>query len=168
MSSRIRPLIVATLLAFVAVQAGAGDLGAFGDWFGEFHDEEGGPVCSMWSSPLKQEGDYAKRGSVFVFVTHRPASRRLGEVFIETGYDYRKDSAVKVAIGGYRFELLTSGSTAWALNEAEQRKLVAAMRAGAEMVVEGVSSRATETRDTYSLRGFSAGLKAISGACAVN
>ena len=40
-------------------------------------------------------------------------------------------------------------------------------RAGAEMVVTGTSWRGTETRDTYSLSGFSAAHKAISTACRV-
>ena len=107
--------IIAALSLLAAGAATAADLGRFGDWFAESHEEGGATVCSMWSTPAKSEGDYQQRGSVFVFVTHRPAAERVGEVFVETGYDYRKDSEVKVTIGGNRFTLLTSGSTAWTL-----------------------------------------------------
>lgn len=147
--------------------ATAEDLGSFGAWFAESHEEGGAPVCSMWSTPESSEGDYDKRGPVFVFVTHRPRSERIGEVFIETGYDYLEDSEVKVIIGGASFRLLTSGSTAWTLNQGDERRLVAAMRAGAHLVIEGTSARGTKTRDTYSLIGFTAANKAINEACGV-
>ena len=155
------------LLSVLVASAPAEDFGPFGVWFGESHKEGESLVCSMWSAPQKQEGKFTKRGAVFVFVTHRPAAKRVGEVFVETGYTFKNDSDVKVVIGRRRFVLLTSGSTAWALNDGDERKLVAAMRAGAEMLVTGTSSRGTETRDSYSLKGFSAAHKAISLACRV-
>ena len=158
---------LATVLTALAATAPAADLGSFGAWFAESHSEAGAPVCSMWSTPQQQEGEYSKRGAVFLFVTHRPAAGRVGEVFVETGYAYKEKSEVRVVIGGYRFTLLTSGTTAWALNETDERKLVAAMRAGATMQVTGTSWRGTETRDTYSLEGFTAAYKSIARACGV-
>jgi hypothetical protein len=44
--------------------------------------------------------------------------------------------------------------------------MVAAMRAGAQAVVTGVSSRGTTTIDTFSLMGFTAALDAARAACA--
>ena len=167
MSGLMRKILPAALVMVCAAGASGKDFGPFGAWFAESHKEGDAVVCSMWSTPGKQEGEFSKRGDVFVFVTHRPASGRVGEVFVETGYEYRKGSEVQVAIGGYRFVLLTSGSTAWALSETDEPKLVSAMRAGAEMLVTGTSWRGTETRDTYSLSGFSAAHKAISTACRV-
>ncbi len=167
MSRATSALIAALAMSVAVINAGAADYGPFGAWSGESHDEGGAPVCSMWSSPEKQEGKFSKRGPVFVFVTHRPAAKRVGEIFIETGYEYRKGSEVQVAIGGYRFVLLTSGSTAWALNAKDERKLLAAMRAGSRMLVTGTSWRGTETRDSYSLSGFTRAYKTISKACGV-
>ena len=43
--------------------------------------------------------------------------------------------------------------------------MVKAMRAAKEMEVRGVSKRGTNTRDTYSLFGFTAAHKAIGEAC---
>ena len=39
------------------------------------------------------------------------------------------------------------------------------MRAGANMIVRGKSWRGTNTKDTYSLLGFTAALRAINKAC---
>jgi hypothetical protein len=41
------------------------------------------------------------------------------------------------------------------------------MRAGRTMIVKGVSSKDTETTDTYSLLGFTAAHNAINDACNV-
>jgi hypothetical protein len=39
------------------------------------------------------------------------------------------------------------------------------MRKGDKMIVHGESSRGTQTKDTYSLKGFSQAYKAISAKC---
>lgn len=39
------------------------------------------------------------------------------------------------------------------------------MKAGRTMIVRGTSTRGTATTDTYSLTGFTAGMKAIDEAC---
>ena len=48
---------------------------------------------------------------------------------------------------------------------AADRAIVAAMKAGRQMIVRGTSTRGTLTTDTYSLSGFSAALAAIDKAC---
>ena len=75
---------------------------------------------------------------------------------IIAGYPYRDGSTVEVSIDGdQRFTLYTGGENAWSYPE-DQAQLIAAMRAGIDMVVKGTSSRGTLTTDTYSLRGFTA------------
>ena len=44
-------------------------------------------------------------------------------------------------------------------------KLVDAMKKGQRMIVRGVSSKGTETKDTYSLSGFMSAYKAINAKC---
>lgn len=157
-------LALGVLLASPA--AAARDLGHFGHWFAETHAEKHGTVCSMWSRPLKEQGDYSRRGKVFAFVSDHPARRRFDEFFIETGYTYRKGSEVTARIDGNKsYKMLTAGSTAWALSRAEAARIIRAMRSGRKMVVVGTSSRGTRTTDTYSLKGFTAAHDAIAKAC---
>ena len=54
---------------------------------------------------------------------------------------------------------------AWVEVKADEKRLVAAMRRGSQMTVEGISERGTTTTDTYSLAGVSAALARIDRAC---
>ena len=63
-----------------------------------------------------------------------------------------------VDIDGQKFTMFTKKDGAWMANPAEERKLVAAMKAGREMVVSGVSARGTQTTYTYSLSGVTAAI----------
>jgi invasion protein IalB len=135
------------------------------DWSAFRYKEDGENVCYMASSPKKAEGDYTQRGDVFAIVTHRPASNRIGEISINAGYTYKKDSSVRLKIGSKNWDLFTDGSSAWAPSAQDDKAIVKAMRAGSSMVVKGTSSRGTLTTDTYSLLGFSKALGAIDKAC---
>ena len=43
--------------------------------------------------------------------------------------------------------------------------MVALMKSGDRMIVDGVSAKGTKTKDTYSLKGFTGAYKAISAKC---
>jgi hypothetical protein len=118
----------------------------------------------MISGPKRSEGKYSRRDPTYVHVTHRTAAGTRDVVSITAGYTYRPESSVTVTIGDEKFTLFTKEGAAWT-DDATDRKLVAAMRQGSRMTVQGVSSRGTETTDTYSLSGFSAAYDAISKAC---
>ena len=160
-------LAVLALSAVLSIGAFAADktLGTFNVWSAMTFDEDNEVVCMMWSQPERSEGDYTKRGEIFVFVTHRPAGKEMNKVSFETGYTFKESSEVKVTIDGQSFTLYTDGSTAWGRDDGDDGRMVKAMRAGRKMIMEGVSSRGTETRDTYSLSGFTAAHNAINKAC---
>jgi hypothetical protein len=140
-------------------------LGTFKIWSAMSFTEDKDIVCMMWSQPEKAEGDYKKRGEIFVFVTHRPKGREMNKVSFETGYTFKESSEVRVTIDGKSYTLSTDGSTAWSNDAKDDSRMVKAMRAGQKMIMEGTSSRGTKTRDTYSLSGFSAAHDAINKAC---
>lgn len=140
-------------------------LGTFKVWSAMTFNEDDKTVCMMWSQPEKAEGDYKKRGEVFVFVTHRPGDREMNKVSFETGYTFKESSEVRVSIDGTAYTLYTEGSTAWSYDVKDDVRMVNAMRAGRTMIMEGTSSRGTKTRDTYSLSGFTAAHNTINKAC---
>ncbi len=154
-----------TVLVASSVAAEQRSIGTFRDW-SAFTDTVGGnKVCYAGSLPKKQEGDYTRRGDTYILVTHRPADAVVGEVSVEAGYSYQRGSEATATIDGRSFQLFTEGGNAWAYDEAADREMVRAMRAGAEMVIKGTSSRGTLTSDTYSLFGFTAAYKAITDEC---
>lgn len=168
---RTAVVALAALAAFALpalAQEEVTDLGTFKDWNARSYKDGGGKlVCTMYSVPKTSEGDYTNRGEVYVFVTHRPAHNRVDEVSVDIGYTFKKGAPVNVIISGTTFELFSDRSTAWTRDSKSDRTLVRAMRAGADMIVQGVSSRGTRTTDTYSLSGFTAAHNAISNACKV-
>lgn len=158
----------AVVMAVLAVAPAANAqevLGTFDAWTAFTDNVSGKQICYIGSKPKKAEGKYTKRDDVFMLVTHRPAEKVVGEVSVEAGYTYKVGSAPSVTIGESNFALFSKGTNAWAKDSTADKQLVAAMKAGAEMVIKGTSSRGTLTTDTYSLSGFTAAYNAITKAC---
>ena len=160
-------LVVIPMLVWVAAAAAENEiLGVYKSWIAQSYSQGQQTVCMLWSQPESSEGDYTRRGDIYMFLSHRPAEQRRNEIRFEAGYDFKGESTVVVTIDSESFTLATDTSTAWLTNSRDEEAMVRAMKAGREMRVEGTSSRGTLTTDTYSLYGFTAGHKAISKACA--
>ena len=156
-------LLIALAPQMVAAQARV--IGEHRQWITFEFDEEGNRVCYMASRPVKEEGNYTRRGDVYALVTHRPALGSFGVVSFVAGYTFRENEPVTVVIDGdQRFTLFSVDDNAWA-EDADDPRLVDAMKAGVELVVQGTSSRGTLTTDTYSLLGFTAAFNEISRSC---
>jgi hypothetical protein len=168
----VRAIVFATLVAgggWAAQPALAQQpnfIGENGDWKAYTFKRGDETVCYMASTPEKAAGDYSSRGRIYALVTNDPGQGVDNQLSIVTGYAYKKDSLVTVEIGGRRFELFTSEDKAWSRGPEDDADLIGAMIAGADMVVEGTSSRGTVTTDTYSLIGFTATKRVIDQACA--
>jgi invasion protein IalB len=96
-----------------------------------------------------------RRGDIRFFVAFRPGGAR-GEVAFTGGYPFAPQSTATVQIGNDRFELFTDGEWAWPASPEDDRRLVEAMRRGQQAIVTARSARGTQTRDTFSLLGFTA------------
>ncbi|MXX89272.1 MAG: hypothetical protein F4213_03690 [Boseongicola sp. SB0677_bin_26] len=97
-----------------------------------------------------------RRGDILLFVTYQPARDVAGEVSFTGGYPFAKGSTATLEIDGATFELFTDGEYAWPATPAEDRKIVTAMKRGADAVVTARSTRGTQTKDTFSLIGATA------------
>lgn len=156
-------------------------IGSFKAWEAYSYQESGSPVCFMLGRPSSsayyrkgKKVSNVKRGDVYVLVTHRPARNSRNVVSVTSGYQYAEASTVKVKVDSKSYALYTADKaalrngadpeTAWARDE-DDAVLTDAMRKGNRMLITGTSKRGTETRDRYSLSGFTAAHKAISKAC---
>ncbi len=165
-------VLAAPVLAATSTTASAADprlLGTFKDWNAFAFEEGGHKVCYISSQPKKKEPVAAKRGDIYVLVTHRPAEKTLDVVSFIIGYTFKKDSETTVDVGGKSFKLFNEGETAWARDAETDKAMAAAMRdaKGKPMVVKGLSSRGTKTTDTYSTDGMAQAYDAINKACDV-
>ena len=141
-------------------------LGEYGDWTAWTYNESGNLICYMSSTPKKDEGKYTKRGDIFVIITHRPAEKSFDEVSFMAGYTFKSGAPMTVKIGNKTFKnTFTEGDKAWMVSNAEDKSLIAEMKRGSRMIVDGTSSRGTATKDTYSLKGFTSAYNAITAKC---
>jgi hypothetical protein len=140
-------------------------IGTFGDWRAFSFTENGNKVCYMASQPKTAVGNYTRRGDIFALITHRPAEKTRDVFSYITGYPYKENSEVTVQANSRTFKLFTQDETAWAVDEASDRALTNAIRAGSKMVVKGVSKRGTNTTDTFSLRGSGKAYEKITSEC---
>lgn len=160
--------VIAMLLLPLSAQAAeeAQVIGEYGDWTAHMYNDKGNIICYMSSMPKKDEGKYTKRGDIYVVITHRPAERSFDEVSIVAGYTFNTKAPLVIKIGNQTFDrTFTEGGQGWMINADEDHKVVAAMRRGDRMIINGQSSRGTDTKDTYSLKGFTAAYQTISAKC---
>ncbi|ASP19938.1 invasion associated locus B (IalB) protein [Antarctobacter heliothermus] len=105
------------------------------------------------------------RGEILLMVFYRPEAGVKGQVAFTGGYPFAPGSTVNIAIGETEFELYTEGEWAWPATPQDDVKLITAMKRGADAVVTAVSSRGTETKDTFSLLGFTAAIEDADKRC---
>lgn len=160
-------LLLSMLVPFMARAEGEPkQIGSFEDWLAYSYDAADSRVCYVSSTPKASEPKSAKRDPAFFLVTHMPGRKPpvRGEVSTIIGYPFKEGHPVKLTIDDQDFEMFSKGDTAW-VDTGSDKKIVAAMKAGKSLRVQGTSWRGTETVDSYSLSGISAALAAIDEAC---
>lgn len=137
------------------------------DWsvFAEDNPKECWAVSVPKESVNTKDGQPAtvRRGDIQMFVTYRPGA--APELSFTGGYPFAKDSTVKVDVDGTIYELFTDGEYAWTAGADQDAALIAALKRGTTAVITGASGRGTQTKDTISLRGFTAAMEEAAKRC---
>lgn len=136
----------------------------------KYTDTDGGLVCFVSSKPSQMEGNYSRRGPVWLQITHRQepesAANKKNVVSFSAGFRFAEDHQPILTIGSDRFRMHTQDETAWSFPD-DDVDLTRALRDGANLVMESRSWRGTEIRDTFSLSGVTAMHNLISEECGV-
>lgn len=155
----IKTTLSAICLAFLASTgaeaASAKSLGQFNAWSAAAYDKGNATHCFIMSSPSAEEPASLRHGEVFFFLQTGNNGGNTESSF-QTGYDFAANSTVTVTIGDDEFRMLTEGNNAWLEKVEREAALLAAMRAGSDMVVEARSARGNATSYTFSLAGVTA------------
>lgn len=110
-----------------------------------------------------------RRGAIQLFVTYIPSSGATGQISFTGGYPFAPGSQVTMVVGDQTFQLFTDTQTnaemAWAASESDDAKIVTALKRGTTAVLTARSSRGTNTKDTFSLLGFTAALEDAEKRC---
>jgi hypothetical protein len=139
------------------------------DW--SVFTEESPKECWGVSSPKEtvntRDGQPAsvRRGDILLFVTFRPGSGAAGEISFTGGYPFAPGSTVNVTIDAASFELFVDGEWAWPATREDDAALLAAMKSGSSAVLTARSARGTQTKDTFSLLGFTAAMEEAEKRC---
>ncbi len=162
-------IALAGLATGVAAQESTNRVATKTDW--SVFTEESPKECWGVSSPKQTESTRdgkpvsVKRGDILLFVTYRPGAGAKGEVSFTGGYPFAPGSTVNVNIGGSTFELFTDGEWAWPANAQDDAALLASMKRGSTAVMTARSARGTQTKDTFSLSGFTAAMTDAEARC---
>lgn len=106
-----------------------------------------------------------RRGDIRLIVFYRPDQDVAGQVMFTGGYPFDDGSTVNVQIDDSEFEMFTEGENAWPASTEEDVRFVDAMKRGANAVITAISSRGTQTQDTFSLLGFTAAVEEAARRC---
>jgi len=159
----------ATPAAATAAAGGAKPtlLGQYGEWGAYTASPGGKKICFAIAKPTSAETTPPNRprNPAYMFITSRPADKVTDEVSIIIGYPFKSGSEASVDVGSTSYALYTQQDGAWIKNAAEEAHMVDAMRDGQSAVVKGVSSKGTQTTDTYSLKGLSQALDRTAQDC---
>jgi len=175
--SRIIPVVVLAGVCFAAsLSAATADekekptsLGVTKSWAAYSRTTPDGKVCYALSKPVTKVPAKSKRDPIYILINDWPVRKVKGEIQVVPGYSYKDGEPVTVTVGTLSVEFFTkneggSGS-AWVKNAGDEQKLLNAMRSGSKLVVDGVSTRGTKTKDTYSLSGLGDALDKVHQAC---
>lgn len=105
------------------------------------------------------------RGQTLLMVFYRPSAGAKGQVAFTGGYPFADGSTVNLNISGNTFELFSEGEWAWPATTEDDARIITAMKRGADAVVTGQSGRGTNTKDSFSLLGFTAAIEDAAKRC---
>ena len=163
--------LAAATLAAAAQETSTNRVGAHVAW--SVFEETSPKECfsaSQTSKPPVNTRDgrvvAVRRGPIRLFVFFRPAETKAPNVTFTGGYPFAPNSTVALEIGDDKFALVTQGEWAWPETPDADAKIIAAMKRGKEAILTARSARGTQTKDTFSLLGFTAALEDARKRCA--
>jgi invasion protein IalB len=140
-------------------------LGQYADWGAYTATPDGKKVCFSIAKPKSSTTNPAgrKRDPAYVFISTRPSENVRNEISVVIGYPFKGDATAE--IGTTKFAMYTQNDGAWIKNVAEEARLIDAMRKGADLTIKGVSTRGTQSTDTYSLKGLTQAMDRVAQEC---
>lgn len=163
-SKKALGIITGILMLGVASTASAQEfVSTHGDWSVFTISKGGNKVCYMASAPVKNTGNFSKRGEPYALVTHRSA--QVDEISVSSGYPYKNGTKTRVDIDGSKYELFTKDEIAWAYDNDQDKRMVDELKKGTRMTVRGTSPKDTYSIDSYSLRGATAAYNKMKSLC---
>ena len=166
--SLIKKLIFVTLLTTFSNLLNAEEvkkLGKHKDWETYVINTDAGKVCFAQSKPVLQAPKNNPR-EARLFISFRPGENISNEISITSGYDYNDKNAITATSGKnkYKFDIVRE-NFAWITDNKFEKKMIRTMEKGSRIMITSYNLKGSQTRDHYSLLGFTKAYKATKANC---
>lgn len=122
--------------------------------------------CYIGSLPVDSDlPSDKKRGDTYILVYRMIGDSKNTIIQVEAGYDYNPNSKIILKIDNTEYEFYTTEDVPDSAWTNDDNKVIYAMKKGLKLIVTGESNRGTITNDTYTLKGFTAGLNKLKEIC---
>ena len=112
----------------------------------------GKEICYSISLPIKNEGNYNKRGQPYILITN--IGGNIQEISVASGYNYKENSEVELSFGLKKFSIFTYKNLAWSNSKSDDIEILKAMRVYDDVIISATTKDNRYSKDTYSLLGF--------------
>lgn len=166
--SIIKNFIVLILVSVFSLSANSQEVkkvGKFKDWETMVITEQTGKVCFAQSVPVLQSPKSNLR-EARMFVSFRPGEKVSNEISITSGYEFNKKNIITATSGKskYKFDIAQEGF-AWIADNKLENKMIKTMKRGSRIMVTGYNQKGSQTKDHYSLLGFTKAYNAAKTSC---
>ena len=168
--SIIKSFIILIFVSLFAVSANSQEVkkvGKFKDWEAMIIVEQTGKVCFAQSIPVLQSPKSNLR-EARIFVSFRPGEKVSNEISITGGYEFNKKNSIIATSGksNYKFDIIQEGF-AWIADNKLENKMINTMKKGSRIMITGNNQKGSQTKDHYSLLGFTKAYNATLKACKI-
>mgnify|MGYP000046769620 FL=1 len=166
--SIIKNFIILILVSLFAVSANSQEVkkvGKFKDWETMIIVEQTGKVCFAQSIPVLQSPKSNLR-EARIFVSFRPGEKVSNEISITGGYEFNNKNSIIATSGksNYKFDITQEGF-AWIADNKLENKMINTMKKGSRIMITGHNQKGSQTKDHYSLLGFTKAYNAAKTSC---
>ena len=140
-------------------------IGKYKSWEAFTYNGSNGKICFAQTIPLDRAPKNLKRDPSRLFVTFRKNEKIKNELSVTSGHMYKK-SSVMAKSGKNEFLFFSQGNFAWLIDGEEEFNLIKTMKRASKLSVMARTSTGTETKDMYSMMGFTKAYNTARKSCA--
>ena len=140
-------------------------IGKYKSWEPFTYNGSNGKICFAQTIPLDRAPKNLKRDPSRLFVTFRKNEKIKNELSVTSGHMYKK-SSVMAKSGKNEFLFFSQGNFAWLIDGEEEFNLIKTMKRASKLSVTARTSTGTETKDMYSMMGFTKAYNTARKSCA--
>lgn len=151
--------LIAACVALVGLPGIASAAEVFDAWSVDKADGR----CTAWTKTVSTAGE--SRPDAYLSIVNVPGEGVKNSVAFVYGKHGAGKAQASATVDGKAFELLTFDTAAFAASGAPEAELIAAMRRGAQVDITWSEADGSLSKDSYSLKGFTAANSKIDSDC---